>query len=232
MLANKHILVFGATGGTGLLFVQKALSLSSPPQLTLYVRSLGKLPAGIEENTRVRIVVGELNDRAKVEEAMEGVDTVTSFLGAYPDLNAFIAMFTRSKATPIADSFKTVTDVMKAKGVKRILVLSTPNTFIPGDQRNWTWAIYLAMIRALIPSANAEMSNMARLVVDPSFDYTVFRVPHLNDLDTDQKVWAGLLGPEWKGTRELSRGSLAKWVLGEVEKGEWIKGAPALGNYK
>lgn len=72
---------------------------------------------------------------------------------------------------------------------------------------------------------------MAGLVVDPSFNYTVFRVPHLNDLDADQNVWAGILGPEWKGTRELSRGSLAKWVLGEVEKGEWVKGAPALGNY-
>jgi hypothetical protein len=66
------------------------------------------------------------------------------------------------------------------------------------------------MIRTLIPSANAEMSAMARLAVDPSFDYTVFRVPHLNNFEAKQQVWAGPLGSEWKGTRELSRGSLAK----------------------
>lgn len=124
MLSDKHILVLGATGklspsssspnttnpapfpgGIGLLFIKEALSLSSPPRLTLYVRNPSKLPPGIEDDKQVRIVVGELSNRQKLEEAVEGVDSVVSFLGAGPDLNTLIALFTRSKATVSRFSF-------------------------------------------------------------------------------------------------------------------------------
>ena len=83
-----------------------------------------------------------------------------------------------------------------------------------------------------VPQGNAEMVAIARNVAAQSdLDWTVFRVPHLNNGSADLPLAAGLLGPEYKGTMELSRASLAGWVLEEIEKGEWVKGAPALGNY-
>lgn len=76
------------------------------------------------------------------------------------------------------------------------------------------------------------MAAIAKLVAaQDDLDWTVFRVPHLNDGSADLPVWAGLLGPEYKGSLELSRPSQARWLLKEIEERAWIKGAPSLGNY-
>lgn len=85
---SPSILVLGATGASGLAFIQVALNQPDPPTLTLYVRSRGKLPAGIEE--KARIVEGNLTDEGALLEAMEGVDTVVSLLGAYFSLSALL----------------------------------------------------------------------------------------------------------------------------------------------
>jgi hypothetical protein len=45
----------------------------------------------------------------------------------------------------------------------------------------------------------------------------------LNDNDADMAVWAGLLGPTFRGTSYPSRGSLAKWVLDEIEERDWAR---------
>jgi len=65
---------------------------------------------------------------------------------------------------------------------------------------------------------------------DDELEWTAFRVPHLNDGPADLPVYAGLLGPEWKGTFELSRGSQARWILKEIEEGKWVRGAPTISN--
>lgn len=59
---------------------------------------------------------------------------------------------------------------------------------------------------------------------------TVFRVPHLNDGHSEEEVEAGFLGEGYQGGMELSRGSLARWVLGEIEERGWVGMAPAVGN--
>jgi hypothetical protein len=61
--------------------------------------------------------------------------------------------------------------------------------------------------------------------------WTVFRVPHLNSGSADERVSAGLFGHGFVGTKELSRKSMVRWVLNEIEAEEWINQAPALGNY-
>lgn len=91
---------------------------------------------------------------------------------------------------------------------------------------------YLLMPPLMVPQADAEMVAIAKLVsAEDNLDWTIFRVPHLTEASADLPVWAGLLGPNWKGTFNLSRASLARWLLREIEEGAWVKGAPALGNY-
>lgn len=75
------------------------------------------------------------------------------------------------------------------------------------------------------------MTAIANTCADPELDYTIFRVPHLNNGPADTKVYAGLYGADFGGGQELSRGSLARWVLGEIIEGRWIGGEPVLGNY-
>jgi hypothetical protein len=177
----------------------------------------------------VRVVEGALTDERALKDAMTGVDTVVSFLGAPVSLSAFIW---RTKTTPIADSFPTVFRAMRAQGAKRILALSTPSYKVSSEEKSWTVWLLGCMPPIFVPQGNAEMVAIARNVAAQSdFDWTVFRVPHLNNGPADLPLAAGLLGPDYRGTMELSRASLARWVMEEIRKGEWIKGAPALGNY-
>lgn len=247
MASGKRILVLGATGWltrrssmrrhetdsnigvSGLRFTQLALEQKDGPKLTLYVRSRSKLSANTLSNAAVRVVEGSLTDEQALQDAMIGVDSVVSFLGAYVSLSAFVW---RTTTTPIADAFPTIFRAMRAQGVKRILVLSTPAYGVESEQKPWMFWLTGLLPALLVPQGNAEMVAIARHVAAQSdLDWTVFRVPYLNNGPADVPLAAGLLGPDYRGTTELSRASMARWVLEEIKQGEWIHGAPALGNY-
>lgn len=74
------------------------------------------------------------------------------------------------------------------------------------------------------------MINIAAATADPAFDYTVFRVPFLSDGPADREVHAGFYAGGFKGKQELSRASMARWVLCEIKERQWIGQQPALGN--
>lgn len=251
-------------GVSGLEFTDLVLSQPDGPKLTLYVRNPSKLPAAQKEASpsRIRIVEGRLDDPVALKKAMTDsarpVETVVSFLGAYPTLQAFLL---RTKATPIADAFPTVFTAMRECGVKRILALSTPAWLVTsggGDekpsskqddgsgpkkqkQKNealpWDFWMIMKMVPVVMPQGHREMYEIARRVIQEGenggwgLKWTVFRVPHLNDGPGDEKVSAGLFGHDFIGTRELSRKSLVRWVLKEAELGEWINQVPVVGNY-
>ena len=214
------------------------------------MRNPSKLPTPHKEAdpSRIRVVEGELTDQAALEKALTDtktpVEAVVSFLGAYPTLKAFLL---RTKTTPIADALPTLLAAMKTCGVKRILALSTPAWLVRADGIKskeeeadilpWDWWLAMKFPPLLIPQGHKEMEEIARRVVEEGkrggwgLKWTVFRVPHLNGGTAEERVSAGLFGHGFIGTRELSRKSLVRWVLNEVEVGEWINKAPAVGNY-
>ncbi|KAJ7151112.1 hypothetical protein C8R46DRAFT_493770 [Mycena filopes] len=223
-----RILILGATGLSGLIFIQIALSQPNPPALTLLVRSRAKLSSDIQKQTRV--VEGGLTDADALSKAMEGVDVVVSFVGGYPSLSAFVF---RTKNTPIADSFPGILAAMRANGVKRILALSTPS-FAPDSAEVFSlkWSLYCAGPKLLVPEGNAEMVGIAEAVAAADdLDWTVFRVPHLTEETADRPLAVGLLGPDYKGGIHLSRASQAVWILKEIDERKWVKKAPMLSNY-
>ncbi|KAF7350478.1 NAD(P)-binding protein [Mycena venus] len=225
---THSILILGATGVSGLAFIPIALSQPNPPALTLYVRSRAKLPEGIEKQARV--VDGSLTDKDALLEAMEGVDTVISFLGAYP---ALLPFFLRTTSTPIGDAFPGILSAMRAKGVKRIFALSTPSySPDPSERFSLGWTMYGLLPKVAMPQGNAEMVGIAEAVAAADdLDWTIVRVPMLTEKAADLPVAAGLLGPDFKGSLYLSRASMAVWILKEMEERQWVKKAPMLSNY-
>ncbi|KAJ5808507.1 NAD(P)-binding protein [Penicillium riverlandense] len=230
---SQRILVLGATGGSGLAFVEQALSLPNPPHLTLYVRTPSKLPSEFQSQPGISIVVGGLSDFETLDSVMksQSITTVVSFLGAYFSASAIIF---RPKETPIADSFPTIIRAMKANNVSRLIVLSTASFWITGkDISTWGLSIFGVMPKIFVPQGDAEMVRIAEVVSRDAAeqDWTIFRVPHLTDGPSDLPVWAGYAGPGHRGGLNLSRRSLAMWVLNEISEPKWIRQAPFLGNY-
>ncbi|CAH0056341.1 unnamed protein product [Clonostachys solani] len=229
---SNVILVLGATGQSGLAFIEEALQQADPPKLVLFVRNKSKVPETAIQSAKVSIVSGDLADYEALSSTMQqhSVTTVVSFLGAYMSASAVI---TRAKQTPIADSFPAIIDAMKNSGVRHLMALSTPSYWVEGqDVSTWRLQMYGLMPVLFAPQGNAEMVKIAEEVVakGDSLDWTVFRIPHLTNGASDLPVWADYAGPSHKGSLSLSRGSLARWVLTEIKDRKWTKGAPLLGN--
>ncbi|OCL10923.1 hypothetical protein AOQ84DRAFT_205695 [Glonium stellatum] len=159
---------------------------------------------------------------------MTDVGVVVSFLGAYLNFSAFIK---RTTTTLIADALPCLFSVMRTHGVKRILALLTPSYYVSPETYSWKWWFYLCMPPIFAPQGNAEMKGIAtQIASQEDLDWTIFRVPHLTVGDEKKEVFAGLLSKECAATTELTRESLVKWVLKEIEEGNWVKRAPAVAN--
>lgn len=76
------------------------------------------------------------------------------------------------------------------------------------------------------------MEKIAQQVsAQDDLDWTVFRIMFLNNGSADKPVRAQrTLTPTFAGGVNISRPSIARWVLGEIEKPQWIHQAPVLGN--
>ncbi len=122
---------------------------------------------------------------------------------------------------------------MRAKGVRRILALSTPAFYVAPEQVPWSWWFYGFLPPFAVPQGSAEMVGIGKqLAAQEDLDWTVFRVPQLNDGAANLPVAAGLLGHDFKGTKQLSRASMVRWVMVEMQQGAWIKGAPVISNHR
>ncbi|WRT66786.1 uncharacterized protein IL334_003749 [Kwoniella shivajii] len=206
---------------TGLAFVDQVLGLKDGPRLSILVRSTKKLPQGFisRHAGRMKIVEGSLTDEVKLNQAMEGVTTVVSFLVAKGACMPLYHFLTRSKPTPIADSFHLIKKSMGKHGVKRLLALSTPAHALPNEEYTWTQYITTQILPpVVVPQGSAEMTAIDEICADADFDYTIFRVPHLNESPADARVHAGKYSKDFKGGQELSRGMVAKWVYGEIQE--------------
>jgi hypothetical protein len=113
----------------------------------------------------VCVAKGFLIDEEALKDAMTGMDTVVSLLGAPLSPSAFIW---RTKTTPIADSFPTIFRAIRAQGVKRILALSTPSYPVSSEQKSWTFWLLGFMPPIFVPQGNAEMVAISRNVTAQS----------------------------------------------------------------
>ncbi|KAI1629277.1 hypothetical protein EDD37DRAFT_44059 [Exophiala viscosa] len=243
---RQHILLLGATGASGLAFLDVISELAQKPKLTLYVRpsSATKLPPWTTSNSGIRVMEGSLENKEALRTAFSpsedksfpAVTTVISFLGAYLSLQAVL---TRDQSHPIADAFQhAILPAVKDCKVSRILVLSTPTAFCLPEERkkmSWKWWFYTMIPLLFAPQGNAEMKGIAEAVIKAGakhdqLEWTVFRVPHLKNDDPYAKVIAGRLDRTFEGGTDLSRASLVRWVLREVEEKHWVRRAPLLGN--
>lgn len=105
------ILIFGATGKTGIEVVKQALGQGN--EVRAFVRNSPKLTV---KGTRLSVVQGDVSDAAAVMQAVEGVDGIVVALGASADMQADIVM---------AEGTTNIIAAMKRHGVRKVVVQSS-----------------------------------------------------------------------------------------------------------
>ena len=108
-----HLLIFGATGGTGSCLVSQGLEQGH--QVTAFVRDPGTLTT---KHANLTIVKGGLSDHSSISNALNGVNAVISVSG-----NDATKAFKSSNI--ISQSLPTVISAMQQGRVERLLFVSS-----------------------------------------------------------------------------------------------------------
>jgi len=211
-----QLTIFGATGATGRLLVQRALDAGHG--VVAYARTPGKL--GIEHD-RLRVVQGGLDDAAAIGEAVRGADAVISLLGPAG----------RSPGQPIAAGTRLIVEAMGEHGVRRLVAVATPSARDPRDRFDPRFDPMILAIRVLVGSAYEDIVATAEAVRSSPLDWTLVRIPLLTDKPSAaawRTGYAGLSG-DGVGVR-LARANLAAFLLSAAEEDRHVGEAPVVSN--
>lgn len=156
-----NVLILGANGQIARLVEERLLEEQPDVELTLFLRNSKRL-ANLANNAHVRIIEGDVENEKEVADAMHGQDIV------------YVAMVDHDHDNQIT---KNVIEAMKHNNVNRIIssnILGIYNE-VPGEFGRWNHEQVKSGLDAAIKSAE--------LLEDSRLDYTIIRIPWLNDRD-------------------------------------------------
>lgn len=208
------IVVFGSTGKAGQEVVNQALERGY--EVVAYARNPDKIDI---QHNMLTVSKGELHDIAAIEQAIAGADAVISLLGPGGKL----------KDNAISEGVKNIASAMEKHGVSRILQIATTLVPDPNDKRDFKLDFMLRLVKIFQPSVYTEMIKINDAIRKPTFDWTLVRVPFLNENPLTKIVHARYKG-EMKGQTSLSRADLAWFMLEQVESKEYMNKAPFISN--
>lgn len=157
-----NVLVLGATGGTGLEVVERALERGH--SVTAFVRSRRALA---RFNGGVNIVEGNPLDRAELLQHIPGHDAVISALGPRD---------ARSHEALVGPYARTLTQAMTESGVTRLIIVSVAFLF-----RNAVIPPAYPLGLMLFKHHVLDCADMENVVRESSLEWTIVRPPQLTD---------------------------------------------------
>jgi nucleoside-diphosphate-sugar epimerase len=211
-----QVTVFGATGGIGRHVVDQLLTAGH--DVVAYARTPTKLT---HEHPRLRVVTGELADRDRVREAIQGSDAVISALG--PSLRRGVT------GTPVTDGTRNIIAAMHATGVHRFVGLATPSVPDPRDQPTLKARVLPVLANLMFPGALRELHGMTQAVTESGLNWTIARITNPTNKPATGTVRAGFLGVDKVGSA-MTRTDIATFLTHQLTDATYHHGAPAISN--
>ena len=196
------LIIFGATGRTGIHVIEQALATGH--DVVAFIRNPAKLNLSHE---RLRVVQGELTDAAAVEDVVRGADAVLATLT--PNLAR------GAKDMPVAEGTRNIVAAMRAHGVRRLVFSWGPSILIPRSPlaRALSRAIY-AVLRF-----GTESTEVGETIRGSDLDWTtvVVTMPHDKPGSGRVKVRSATTGAGDRVRLRISRADLAKFMLAQAD---------------
>jgi len=209
------VAVFGSTGPTGQLVIKEALAEGH--EVIAFARTPSKLKVFSND---IRIIEGELSNTDAIETALQGSDAVISLLG--PGTEKF-------EGQPVTDGTARILEAMIKYNVRRLIASSTPSSKDPHDGFSPIFAFFIFMVKSFMRPAYNDIVGSARLIRESDRDWTILRLPMLNDKKPTGKLIVGYLGKDGVKTT-LSRKDLAAFIISQLNGSQFIRQAPAISN--
>lgn len=204
------IVVFGASGGTGSLIVEKALAAGH--QVTAFVRSPEKITLS---HPNLTLFQGDVMDADKVDAAIQGQDAVISALGP-----------TRP---PVEGMMKTaaeqITRAMERHGVRRLISTTGAGVRDPQDKPGLMDRVFKALLGLISGAVLRDSEANVKVIRATDLDWTIVRFPMLTDDPGTGSYRVGYLGST--GPR-LPRADGAAFIIKELEAPQYVRQMPAV----
>ena len=197
--------VFGATGATGRHLIQQALQAGH--EVTALVRAPDALS---NENPRLTMVTGSIEQPAAVRRVVEGQDVVISVLGVRKG----------GSATICTDGVQAILPAMAATDTHRLIALSAYGALETQDA-----SLFIRFVRKVIADKMRDKDNMETTVRASDIEWTLVRPPVLTNGRHTGKYRSGV-DLKVGMTGRISRADLADFILREAVRHEFVRQAP------
>jgi putative NADH-flavin reductase len=196
------LVVLGATGATGRLLVDQALSRGH--EVVAYVRR----PEALDERPGLRVVGGQLTDQRALTAAMAGAHAVLCAIGPKGVKDLFGSDLMR-RTLPV------VTEAMTAAGVRRLVLMSAYGVGDTAASASPMARIAFATaVRSLYRDKQLAEARLAEADLDVT---TVYPTALTNDPSAAADVRDVTTVSRVSGMPKISRGAVATAMLDTVE---------------
>ncbi|MER6509699.1 SDR family oxidoreductase [Nonomuraea sp. NPDC001636] len=194
-----RLVIFGATGRTGLELARQALDLGH--EVTAVVRDAARLPAGLRD--RVETVTADLADPQAVASAVKGGDAVLIALGPRG----------RGPTTVHTTAMRSILQAMARVPARRVLLVSAAGMVADaGDGPFTRYVLKPLILRPLLKNSYTDLAESERLLRASGLDWTIVRPSRLLDGGPTGR-YRTALDLNLRGGRSTTRADLAACML-------------------
>ena len=208
-----RVTILGATGRTGKRLLEQAIEEGH--EITVLVRSPQKLG---EMASSVRVVEGDMMNRADVARAVDGADAVIMAAGP-----------TKSSPTEMLEiSARNIVDAMRDAGVSRIIWLTGAGVVDERDEKALSRSLIRGLMKLVAGRVLSASERAYAIVAGSGLDYTVVRPPMLADEPGGVDLHGSYTPPK---PIPVGRGDRARFLRDAAVEGEFVREKP-LGSYR
>lgn len=204
-----HILVIGATGGTGREIVKQALARGH------HVTALARNPSRVRDaHERLVIVQGDVMDPASLERAVHNQDAVVCALGHKRWLGP---------SQILSAGTRNVVNAMKAAGVRRLVVETALGV---GDSAGRLGLYYtLFTIPLILPFYWYDKGRQERVVRESGLDWVIVRPGQLTGGKKRGEYQHGPRVGNYLWSVRISRADTADFMLNQLGETPYLRTA-------
>jgi putative NADH-flavin reductase len=185
------IVVFGASGKTGLVTVFQALEKGH--SVTAFARD----PTSVTiQHMNLQVIQGDILDYEKVKQAVKGQDVVISTLGVQ----------SRKYTTVLSDGTANIIRAMNESNVKRFICMSSAG-ILGNDSGFWFGKIFLPLF---LKQVFEDKKRQMKLIMDSNLDWVIIRPVGLTDAPKTGKYKVYENNP---GSATIPRTDVADFML-------------------
>ena len=209
-----NVVVFGASGQTGRLLIERAVA--SGHLVTAFVRDRAHLNALRDP---VHVVPGDALDSASVDRAVAGQQAILVALGTAAR---------RRSPQVLPQGIRHILDAMEKHGVRRIVVLSAAGA-LHEPTGSIVGSLGLILARAFLPGVYREHRAMLEELRTRNLDWIAVRPVILTNGPWTGRYRVAAEGIPRGGYR-VSRADVADFMIRQLTSDEFVRKMPAISN--